>query len=63
MKNAEHNLRDKVAKAVKNSKKLEDVWGKSPSWWDASASNHNLLILQRLNEHGFSMFLRMQVAK
>jgi hypothetical protein len=52
-KNADHDLRDKVAKAVKNSKKLEDVWEKSPSWWDASTSDHNLLLLQRLNEHGF----------
>ena len=50
MKFTDDEIGSKVSVAVKQSKKMEDVWEKCPGWWD---SNHNLLILQRLNQHGF----------
>jgi hypothetical protein len=53
LKNEEDDLRTKVVKAMKNSKKLEDVWEKRPLWWDDSTIDHDLLMLKRLNEKGF----------
>jgi hypothetical protein len=52
-RNADENLRSKLSKALKASKKVEDVWEKRPTWWDDSSIQHSLLLLQRLNEHGF----------
>jgi hypothetical protein len=54
-KNSEDDFRAKVAKAVSSSRKHEDTWDKRPSWWDDS-SDHNCLLLKKLNEHGFSNF-------
>ena len=49
-KHTEDEIKAKVEMASKQSSKLGDVWEKRPSWW---ASEHNFLILQRLNSHGF----------
>lgn len=51
-KNPKEEIDEKMVKAIQNSKRLEDVWEKRPSWWDVST--HDLLILQRLHQHGFS---------
>jgi hypothetical protein len=53
LKHPEDDLRTKVSQAMKNSKKLEDVWEKRPNWWDDSTIDHNITMLERLNEHGF----------
>ncbi|KAL3935214.1 MAG: hypothetical protein SGBAC_009225, partial [Bacillariaceae sp.] len=51
----EKDIKEKVANAVKLSRKHEDVWEKRPEWWD-DASNHNFLLLDRLFKYGFSNF-------
>lgn len=57
LKNGEQQARSKVVHAVRSIVKLEDEWEKRPSWWvdegDESPTGHNLLLLQRLSEHGF----------
>jgi hypothetical protein len=48
---------EKMEQAVKQSKKLEDVWEKCPSWWeeydDETIIRNNFLLLKRLAEQGF----------
>ena len=56
-KHSDDELRSKVGKAVKNSKKLEEAWEKRPSWWDDASNDHSFLILHRLNELGISNVL------
>jgi len=51
----EEVLKEKVAKAVKGSRKREDEWEKQPEWWD-NTTNHNFLMLDRLFKNGFSNF-------
>jgi hypothetical protein len=57
LKNGEQQARSKVVQAVKSIVKLDDEWEKRPSWWvdegDESTTGHNLLLLQKLSEHGF----------
>ena len=57
LKNDELQAKSKVVQAVKSIVKLDDEWEKRPSWWvdevDESPTGHNLLLLQRLSEHGF----------
>ena len=57
LKNDDTETLSKVAKAVKQSQKLEDVWEKKPTWWDDytedAAIQHNFLLLKRLAEQGF----------
>jgi hypothetical protein len=53
----EERVLEKVELAVKQSKKLEDVWDKCPSWWeeydDERIIRNNFLLLKRLAEQGF----------
>lgn len=53
VKNSDDEFKEKVALAVQSSRKHEDVWDKRPSWWDDS-SDHNVVLLQKLNEFGYS---------
>jgi hypothetical protein len=53
----EERVLEKVEQAVKQSKKLEDVWDKCPVWWgtydEETIIRNNFLLLKRLAEQGF----------
>jgi hypothetical protein len=59
MTKKEDEVRENVVQSVKQSRKLEDVWDKRPSWWEDTvdviedAYDHNYLLLERLADHGF----------
>ncbi|KAG7370276.1 DNA/RNA helicase, superfamily II, SNF2 family protein [Nitzschia inconspicua] len=63
LRNSEEELRGKLARAIKSSKKLEDPWEKQPDWWDDTTVQHSLVLLQRLNEFGFLWIMDMEKAR
>lgn len=55
--NSEESLRSKISTAISNSARLKEAWDNKPKWWDDSSEDHTLLLLTRLNEHGFSKLM------
>lgn len=59
LQNNDEQASKKVVQAVKCLRRLDDEFEKRPSWWrdsssdDESSPGHNLLLLQRLSQHGF----------
>jgi hypothetical protein len=49
----EKEFRNKLKRAMKQSKRTDDDWEKRPGWWDDSTDEHSFLLLKKLNEYGF----------
>jgi hypothetical protein len=63
LRNSEVDLRSKLVRAIRGSKKLEDPWEKRPEWWDDSSVQHSYVLLKQLDEHGFLWIMDVENAR
>jgi hypothetical protein len=63
LRNSEADLRSKLIRAIRSSKKLEDPWEKRPEWWDDSTDRHSYVLLKQLNEYGFLWIMDVENAR
>jgi hypothetical protein len=61
--NSEADLRSKLVRAIRGSKRLEDSWEKCPEWWDDTTVQHSFVLLKQLDEHGFLWIMDVENAR
>jgi len=63
IKHSEKDFRVMLQQAIKNSKREKDEWEDRPDWWDESSDEHAFLLLQKLNQYGFTQFMQASKAR